>query len=107
MGRIDGDRQLLVELVQVFRDGLPAMLAELDAALAAGDAARVAPRRPRAERRPAEPERPSRPRPWPGTSTTPPAGASCGQAPGRLARLRQELQRLEQALGKEAVEVAA
>jgi two-component system sensor histidine kinase/response regulator len=106
LGRIDGDRQLLVELVQVFRDSVPSMLAELDAAVAAADAGRVH-RAGHALK---------------GTllnmSAGPAAGLAreiddaarqgeLGQAPDRLARLRQELQRLDQALGKEAIEVAA
>jgi two-component system sensor histidine kinase/response regulator len=106
LGRIDGDRQLLVELVQVFRDSMPAMLAELAAAVAAADAERVH----RAGHS------------LKGTLLNMSAGPAAalvrelddaarmgdlGQAPDRLVRLRQELQRLDEALAREAVEVAA
>jgi two-component system sensor histidine kinase/response regulator len=106
LGRIDGDRQLLVELIQVFRDSLPSMLADLDAAVAAADAERVH-RAGHALK---------------GTLLNMSAGPAAtlarelddaarvgdlGQAPDRLVRLGRELERLEQALAKEAVEVAA
>ena len=106
LGRIDGDRQLLVELIQVFRDSLPAMMGELDAAVVSRDADRVH-RAGHALK---------------GTLLNMSAGPAAAlarelddaaragelaQAPDRLARLHQELQRLDLALGKEAVEVAA
>jgi HPt (histidine-containing phosphotransfer) domain-containing protein len=106
LGRIDGDRQLLVELIQVFRESLPSLLADLDAAVAAADAERVH-RVGHALK---------------GTLLNMSAGPAAtlarelddaarvgdlGQAPDRRVRLGRELERLEQALAKEAVEVAA
>jgi two-component system sensor histidine kinase/response regulator len=106
MGRIDGDRQLLVELVQVFRDGLPAMLAELDAALTNRDTVRL--HRAGHALKGALLNLSAHPAAALARDIDDAARrGELGEAPGRVARLRQELSRLEQALGKEAVEVAA
>ena len=107
LGRIDGDRPLLVELVQVFRDGLPAMLADLDAAVAAGDADRL--HRAGHSLKGALLNLSAHPAAALARDIDDAArrGELRRGAWADLERLRQELSRLEQALGKEAVEVAA
>ena len=104
--RIDNDRTLLLELITLFREGLPALVNELAAAIASQNADRVhraghtlkgallnmsaQPAADLARRIDDEARR-----------------GELGRAPEHLQVLRGELARLVEALDKEAVEVAA
>jgi signal transduction histidine kinase/CheY-like chemotaxis protein len=106
MERIDGDRELLSELVQVFREGLGPLIGELESAVAAGDPTRVQraghtlkgallnlAAHPAAELAREIDDSARR--------------GDLGGAPANLARLLVELDRLETALARAAVEAAA